>query len=49
MKKKKSKKNKIKIRKFWNINPRTKVEENGKRYRRGKKKKELKDILKEFL
>ena len=43
------KKKKIKIRKCWKINPRTKVKESAKRYSRAKKRKELKDILKEFL
>ena len=43
------KKKKIKIRKSWNINPKTRVKESAKKYGRAKKKKELKDILKEFL
>ena len=48
-KKLKSRKNKIKIRKLWTINPKTKIKESGKKYSRTKQKKELKDILKEFL
>ena len=46
---KKNKKVRIKIRKFWNINSRTKVKENEKKYGRAKDKKKLKDLLKEFL
>jgi hypothetical protein len=46
--KKGKQKKKIKIRKFWAINPRTKIKENAKIYRRTEKKRELKDILKEF-
>ena len=42
-------KKKIRVRRLWKINPRTKVKESAKRYSRTKKKKELKDILKEFL
>lgn len=50
MKKKgKSNKKKVKIRKSWIINPRTKVKESVKKYTRIEEKKELKDILKEFL
>lgn len=45
----KKKAKKIKVRKFWRINPRTKVKESAKRYSRAKKRRELKDILKEFL
>ena len=43
------KKKKIKVRKFWKINPKTRVKESGKKYTRIKKNKELKDILKDFL
>jgi len=46
---KKRKKEKIKTRKFWNINPKTKVKESKKIYNRPKEKTRLKDILKEFL
>jgi hypothetical protein len=46
---KKRRKAKIKIRKVWNINPETKVKTSDKIYSRTKKKKELKDIIKEFL
>lgn len=52
MKKKRYKSNKkkrVKIRKLWKINPKTRVRESSKEYSRTKKKKELKDILKEFL
>ena len=45
----KKKKKRIKVRKLWNINPRTRVKESGKKYRRTKRKKELKDLLKEIL
>ena len=45
----KNKQKKIKIRKLWNINPKTKVKEKAGRYSRVEKKKELKDLLKEFL
>ena len=47
MKKKKNKR--IKVRKLWNINPQTKVKESAKRYSRIRKKKQLKDLLKEVL
>lgn len=46
---KRSKQKKINIRKFWNINPKTKVKEGAGRNSRAEKKKELKDLLKEFL
>ena len=52
MKKKRRKSNKqkkMKIRKFWRINPKTKVKEGAGRYSRAEEKKELKDLLKEFL
>ncbi len=42
-------KKKIKARRIWNINPKTKIKESGKKYRRAKRKKELKDLLKEIL
>jgi hypothetical protein len=42
-------KKKIKVRKLWGINPKTKVKESGKIYSRSKNKNKLKDILKEFL
>jgi len=42
-------KKRIKVRKLWAINPGTKVKESGKRYRRSKQKKTLKDLVKEFL
>jgi len=45
----KKKVKKIKVRKAWIINPKTKIKESGKRYNRPNKKKELKDLLKEFL
>ena len=45
----KKKVKKIKVRKLWNINPKTRVKESDKKYRRTKKKKELKDLLKEVL
>ena len=44
-----SNKRKIKARRYWNINPGTKVKESEKRYRRRKLKKGLKDILKDFI
>lgn len=43
------KKKRVKVRKLWNINPKTKVKESAKKYTRAKKKKELKDLLKEIL
>lgn len=43
------KKEKIKVRKSWKINPRTRIKESEKKYNRTKKKKELKDILKDYL
>lgn len=45
----KKKPKKIKVRRFWKIRPGAKVRESVRRYSRSKKKKELKDILKEFL
>ncbi len=45
----KKKVKKIKVRKLWNINPKTRVKKSDKKYRRTKKKKELKDLLKEVL
>lgn len=45
----KKKPQKIRVRKFWKLRPGTKVKESAKRYRRTKRKKELKDIVKEFL
>ncbi len=43
------KRKKVKVRRLWNINPKTKVKKSFKRYRRTNKKKELKDILKDYL
>ena len=43
------KKKRVKVRKLWNINPKTKVKKSAKKYTRAKKKKELKDLLKEIL
>ncbi len=43
------KKKRVKVRKLWNISPRTKIKESARRYTRVKKKKELKDLLKEVL
>ena len=40
---------KIKVRKLWNINPKTRVRESDKKYNRKEKKKDLKDLLKEVL
>lgn len=45
----KKKEKKVKARKTWTINPKTKIKKSGKRYKRPKKKKELKDLIKEFL
>lgn len=45
----KKKVKKIKVRKLWNINPKTRVKESNKKYRRAKKKRQLKDLLKEVL
>jgi len=46
---KKRRNKKIKVRRFWDINPKTKVKKSNKLYIRPKKKKELKDILKDYL
>ena len=46
---KKANKKRIRVRKLWDINPKTKVKESSKEYKRAKKKKELEDILREFL
>ena len=48
-KRKKKTKKRIKVRKLWDINPKTKVQESAKDYNRKKRKKELKDLLKEIL
>ena len=45
----KKKKKRVKVRKLWSINPKTRVKESGKKYRRAKRKKELKDLIKEIL
>ena len=43
------KKKRVKVRRSWKINPKTRIKESSKVYKRPKKKVELKDILKEFL
>ena len=43
------KKKKVKVRRIWNINPKTRIRKSEKKYSRHKKKKELKDILKDYL
>ena len=43
------KKKRIKVRRLWNINPKTRIKKSEKKYSRRKKKKELKDILKDYL
>lgn len=45
MKKKSGGKKRIKMRRLWNINPKTKIKENEKKYKRPKSKKDMKDIL----
>jgi hypothetical protein len=40
-------KKKVKIRRFWPINPRTRVKKSGRIYSRKKVKKELKEIFEE--
>ena len=40
---------KIKARKLWNINPKTKIRKSRKKYNRKKKKKDLNDFLEEVL
>ena len=44
-----ARKKKIKVRRLWNINPKTRIKKSEKKYSRRKKKKELKDILKDYL
>jgi len=43
------KKKKVKVRKLWGINPKTRIKKSEKKYSRRKKAKELKDLLKEVL
>ena len=45
----KEKKKRLKVRRVWKINPKTRVKKSAKKYKRTKRKKELKDLLKEFL
>lgn len=48
MKKNRTKK-RIKVRRVWNINPKTRVKEDKKIYKRPKSKRDLKNIVKETL
>ncbi len=49
MDKKSGRKKRIKVRRLWKINPKTKVKEDKKIYKRPKSKDDLKNILKETL
>lgn len=42
-------KKRVKVRKAWKINPKTRIKKSAKKYSRIKRKKELKDLLKEVL
>lgn len=49
MKKKSDGKKRIKARRHWSINPKTRIKEDNKKYKRPKSKDDLKNILKEIL